>query len=95
MQTPYTGETQRLSTPDDAACLLARLLNHDPKERFEITTLAYSIRAQAELLRATRTYIHQARLLLNELASFRATAEQYAGDQLPPQIAAILREVQL
>lgn len=95
MQTAYTGETERLSVPDDAACLLAHLLHHDPQERFEIGTLTHAINAQTRLLKATREYFHQASLLLEELARFRTAAEQFPGDDLPPQIASILREVQL
>ena len=94
MPTAYTGETERLSTPDDAASLLARLLNYDTHQRSDITTLAHSIRAQTDLLRATRSYIYQARLLLDEAARFRAASEQHPTIQLPPQITAILQEVQ-
>jgi hypothetical protein len=95
MQTAYTGETQRLSLPVDAACLLAHLLNHNPNQRFEITTLTHSIKAQTRLLQAAHDYICQARLLLDELSRFHSAAQQYPGADLPPQIAAILREVQL
>jgi hypothetical protein len=95
MQNAYTGETQRLSMPVDAACLLAHLLNHNPNQRFDLNTLTHSINAQARLLQAARNYIHQTRLLLDELARFNAAAQQYPGADLPPQIAAILREVQL
>jgi len=94
MQTAYTGETQRLSMPDDAAYLLTHLLSHDPNQRIEISTLAQSIRAQTDLLRAARSYIYQARLLLDEVARFRAAAEHSPNIQLPPQITAILQEVQ-
>jgi hypothetical protein len=94
MQTAYTGETKRLSMSDDATCLVTRRLNDDPNQRTEIDTLAHTIRAQTDLLRAARSYIQQARLLLDEVTRFRAAAEQYPTIQLPPQIATILQEVQ-
>jgi len=86
----YTGETQRLEPPDDLT-LLSRLLTSD----LQTAILARrTIAHQTWILDTTRQYLISARQLLEEYRQFQQVAEHFPNIELPPQITAILREVQ-
>ena len=84
----YTAETQRLAAlPDDPTLLLSHLLNQDVAE------LRWNIRQRTELLRDIREYFNVARTLIQDYEHYQ-NAVTSSKLSLPPQITALLREVQ-
>ncbi len=86
----YTGATQRLEPPDDLT-LLSRLLTSDPQAAIQARR---NIAHQTWILDATRQYLISARQLLEEYRQYQQVAEHFPNVELPPQIAAVLQEVQ-
>jgi hypothetical protein len=84
----YTGETQRLELPNDLS-LLSHLLNDQATIQ-----VSYSIKYRTWALDAAREYLASARQLIEEYHRYQATAAQHPALQLPPEIAAIVQEVQ-
>lgn len=80
----YTGETQRLDPPND--------FTHQPtsNQLAAIHTITY----RTWTLDAARRYLISARRLLEEYHQYQDVAAQYPTLQLPPEIAAIIQEVQ-
>lgn len=87
----YTGETQRLEQPTDLT-LLSHLLTQ-PNDQAAIRT-SHSIRYRTWTLDAARRYLISARQLLEEYRQYQDVAAHYPALQLPPEIAAIVQEVQ-
>lgn len=87
--TAYTAETQRLTAPpDDPTLFLTHLLTQDVAE------LRWNIQQRTELLRDIREYFNAARTLIQDYERYQ-DATTSTQSRLPPQIAALLREVQL
>jgi len=87
--TAYTAETQRLAAPpDDPTLLLSHLLDQD------VAQLRWKIRQRTELLRDIRDYFNVARTLIQDYKHYQDAATS-SKSELPPQIAALLGEVQL
>ena len=94
--TAYTTETRRLiAPPGDLTPLLTDLLAVAPHlTDQDVTNLRWSIRQRTELLREFREYFNVARTLIQDYERYQ-DATRGAQSNLPPQIAALLREVQL
>jgi hypothetical protein len=60
----------------------------------QTTTQIGSIYHQTWALDAARRYLESARQLIEEYHRYQATAAQYPALTLPPEIAAIVQEVQ-
>jgi hypothetical protein len=86
----YTGNTQRLRPPDDLT-LLSDLLTTD--SQFAIQA-SHNITYQTWALDAARRYLISARQLIEEYHRYQAAVAQHPELQLPPEIAAIVQEVQ-
>jgi hypothetical protein len=86
----YTGETQRLKPPDDLT-LLSDLLTTNSQIAIQAS---HKITYQTWTLDAARRYLVSARRLLEEYQRYQQVAERFPSIELPPQITAVLQEVQ-